>query len=280
LEKSAMTAYVEKRLFREGILKPGSFTQNYDLHCYEPTDSLRPFIEHYFISRRRNTYDTNYVGNDVLAQPVVSLFFKPEEVYFEGPTKHARTLVAKESPIYAGVQFRPGGFYPFWMRSVSELAEIKLPASAIFPEADKVFASRLLKSADNQAILSSIEALFAANQLQPDPSIELINTIMAEIEHLRGMTTVANMADTFSMSERTLQQLFRTYVGVGAKWSIMRVRFLEVIKLVREQDKPDWTAIALDFGYSDQSHFINDFKNLLGQSPSQYTRNHSRDKRP
>jgi AraC-like DNA-binding protein len=50
----------------------------------------------------------------------------------------------------------------------------------------------------------------------------------------------------------------------------MRTRFLEVIKYAREHEKPDWLHIAAEYGYSDQSHFINDFKKLTGESPSQY----------
>jgi AraC-like DNA-binding protein len=50
----------------------------------------------------------------------------------------------------------------------------------------------------------------------------------------------------------------------------MRVRFLEVTRYVRSQAKPDLTAIATDFGYSDQSHFIKDFKKIVGLSPRQY----------
>jgi AraC-like DNA-binding protein len=45
---------------------------------------------------------------------------------------------------------------------------------------------------------------------------------------------------------------------------------LEVTKYVRTQARPDWTAIATDFGYSDQPHFIKDFKSIVGLSPRQY----------
>jgi AraC-like DNA-binding protein len=38
----------------------------------------------------------------------------------------------------------------------------------------------------------------------------------------------------------------------------------------REQENPDWIQIAAEYDYSDQSQFINDFKKMAGQSPSQY----------
>jgi AraC-like DNA-binding protein len=270
LEKSAkMTPYVEKALFREGILKPGSFSYNYDLRCFEPHDDLKPFVEHYFISRRRSTYDPDYVGSDILSQPVVSLFIKPERAYFEGPTTGRRTLAAKDSPIYVGAQFKPGGFYSFWKNPISELVEKQIDASLVLPGVTEKFAHDML-SYENQQIVFSIETQLRTKNPQPDPRLELINRIIIAIEQDDTMKTVAKVAERFGKSERSIQYLFQTYIGVGAKWAIMRTRFLEVIKYAREQEKPDWIQIAAEYDYSDQSHFINDFKKMTGESPSRY----------
>lgn len=235
-----MTPFVEKVLFREGILKPGSFMYNYDLRCYEPHDDLKPFVEHYFISRRRAEYDPEYVGSDVLSQPVVSLFIKPEGAYFQGPTTGKRTLKAKDSPIYIGVQFKPGGFYPFWQKPIRELAEKEIDAAAVLPLVTSKFIHDLL-GYDNQQMLSSIETLLRSKKPKHDPNLETISAIIDAIEHDSSITTVASVAQRFGKSERTIQHLFQTYIGVGAKWAIMRSRFLEVIKYAREQEKPDWS---------------------------------------
>jgi AraC-like DNA-binding protein len=267
-----MTPYVEKPLFREGILKPGSFAYNYDLRCYEPHADLKPFVEHYFISRRRPTYDASYEGSDVLSQPVVSLFIKPKAAYLEGPTTGRRTLAAKDSPIYVGAQFKPGGFYAFWKKPIRQLAEKQIDASLILPTITEKFVADLL-TYENQQILALIETQLRSKTPQSDPNLELLDRIITKIEHDPTVKTVAKLAAHFGKSERSIQLLFQTYIGVGAKWAIMRTRFLEVIKYARQQEKPDWTHIAAEYDYSDQSHFINDFKKLTGESPSQYMSN-------
>jgi AraC-like DNA-binding protein len=264
-----MTPYVQKELFREGILKPGPFVESYDLKCFVPSKDMQPFVEHYFISRRRIAYDPQYVGNDVLSQPVVTFFINPEGAYFEGPTTQKRTLVAKDSPIYVGAQFRPGGFYPLWQKSVSELAEKNIPAAEVVGR--PVDPGAILARSD-QEILTEIEALLRIRKFRLDPMITLVNTIIAVIEKSHGDITVMAIAERFGMSERSLQHLFRTYVGVGVKWAIMRARFLEVIKRARQEEKIDWTLISAEFGYTDQSHFIKDFRRLIGQAPAQYMR--------
>lgn len=270
-----MTPFVEKPTFREGILKPGPFAQNYDLRCYLPSKALAPFVEHYFISRRRQAYNPDYVGSDVLSQPVVSLFFKPEGAYIEGPTIEKRTLIAKESPIYVGAQFKPGGFHSFWGKSVQELVEVTVPASTIFPTITSEFTKSLVSYHDNQQILRLIESTLIVKNPQADATIDLINDIILFIEEKSGIVTVAETAAHFNKSDRSIQHLFQTYVGVGLKWAIMRVRFLEVIKHARQHRALDWTTIASEFGYSDQSHFINDFKRLVGKAPTQYMKEHA-----
>ena len=72
------------------------------------------------------------------------------------------------------------------------------------------------------------------------------------------------------MYKRQLQGLFNKYVGVGLKWVLMRYRLLEAAERAAHTPDLNWAAVAADLGYSHQSHFVNDFKKLIGQSPQQY----------
>ena len=72
------------------------------------------------------------------------------------------------------------------------------------------------------------------------------------------------------MSARTLQRLFRRYVGVGPKWVLQRYRLHEAAERIADGYDGDWAALALDLGYFDQAHFIKDFKALVGCSPAEY----------
>ena len=74
----------------------------------------------------------------------------------------------------------------------------------------------------------------------------------------------------FAMSERSLQHVFQTYAGVGVKWIITRRRLLEAIDRVRSQPHLTWAEVAAELGYSSQSHFSRDFKDVTGASPSVY----------
>ncbi len=267
LEKSAK--FKEKPDFYEGVLNMDEFVRSYDLHCYYPSSDMAPFVEHYFISRRRLDYDPNYTGEDILSQPVATLFFTPLGAFAQGPTTRTRRLVAKVTPMYAGAQFRPGGFQPFLGLEMRTLAEQTLPAVEIFTNADDIFNKKIL-ALSNQPLLETIERLLRKQNPQPHPHLQLVEKIILYIEASATNATVASVSKHFGMSERSLQHLFQIYVGVGAKWTIMRARFLEVIRFARAQEKLDWTEVANRFGYSDQAHFNHDFKKLIGMTPGQY----------
>ena len=71
-------------------------------------------------------------------------------------------------------------------------------------------------------------------------------------------------------SPRSLQRLFREYVGVTPKWVLQRVRLHEAAERMADGDSDCAAALALDLGYFDQAHFIKDFKAIVGRSPSEY----------
>ena len=72
------------------------------------------------------------------------------------------------------------------------------------------------------------------------------------------------------MGKRSLQRLFSEYVGVSPKWVIRRYRLHELIERSHTGEEPDWPQLALELGYFDQAHLINDFRTITGYSPTEY----------
>ena len=51
---------------------------------------------------------------------------------------------------------------------------------------------------------------------------------------------------------------------------IRRYRLHELIERSNRADGPEWSQLALDLGYFDQAHLINDFRAITGYSPTEY----------
>lgn len=48
-------------------------------------------------------------------------------------------------------------------------------------------------------------------------------------------------------------------LGVSPKTYARIARFAWVLRRIQESENVDWSALALDAGYSDQSHLVRDF---------------------
>ena len=87
-----------------------------------------------------------------------------------------------------------------------------------------------------------------------------------------GMVPIQELADAAGLSLRHFQRRFRQLTGLNPKHYARICRIGYAVH--RKELEPDlsWTALALDAGYADQSHFIRDFKALTGTVPGEFLR--------
>jgi AraC-like DNA-binding protein len=105
----------------------------------------------------------------------------------------------------------------------------------------------------------------------PDETIVLAGELVGRILEDRAIKTVDDLVSRAGIGKRTLQRVFNEYVGVNPKWVIRRYRLHELIERVHDGKQPvDWAQLALELGYFDQAHLINDFRSIVGYSPVQY----------
>ncbi len=88
----------------------------------------------------------------------------------------------------------------------------------------------------------------------------------------RGIVKVEDLVDRYGVNKRTLQRLFAKYVGVSPKWVIQRYRLHEAAEQLAAGAAISQSELALNLGYSDQAHFVRDFKMVVGTSPAAYAR--------
>src|SRR5690606_29820555 len=92
-----------------------------------------------------------------------------------------------------------------------------------------------------------------------DPNAELVREWVDRVEHDPTLTRAEALADLAGVSLRALQRGFREHVGLTPKQLIRRYRLLEAAGQIVRGEALDQVRLALDLGYSDQSHFIRDF---------------------
>ncbi|MEU7981171.1 helix-turn-helix domain-containing protein [Micromonospora sp. NPDC049081] len=279
-----------------GILDPARLRRELRFRRHLPAPALRPWVEHYWLADWALTAPFT---QQVVPHPAVNVVFRqdaggPETAEVAGVGRRLFTVTLTGTGTVSGIQFRPGGFRPFWRRPVAELTDRDVPlrtdpiaaraagsttpgAAATHPAgpttpraAGSAVASPRCGGTDDER-RRALDAFLLAWAPQPDPTAAEAIALAESIRTDRSVLRVDDLARRHDLSVRRLQRLFLDHVGVGPKWVIRRYRLLEAIEHV-VTGLPDWAALAADLGYSDQAHLARDFAAVTGHTPTGYAR--------
>ena len=249
----------------KGILNPEEGRRHFRLTREWPSADLATWVERHWMVEW--DLEAPYT-QELLNHPTVNLAVEAQQAAVFGirTARDRRTIDGAGRVV--GVKFRPGAFQPWLGRSVHTLTNRVLPLTAVFGPAGDELADAVRAEAD--APFAVMEAYLRARTPPPDPNLDVLAAIVRTMLDDPAVARVDELAARHAMSPRTLQRLFRRYVGVSPKWVLQRYRLHEAAERIAEGRDESWAATALELGYSDQAHFIRDFKALIGASPAQY----------
>jgi AraC-like DNA-binding protein len=119
--------------------------------------------------------------------------------------------------------------------------------------------------------LAAIDKQFARLFEEIPAAVEGISRAVNMIRTSRGLCSLDDVLQTFYVSSRTLERNFLKMVGVTPKTYQRIIRFNNVLHELKLRKNQPLIHTALDFGYYDQAHFINDFKKICGFPPSLFS---------
>lgn len=257
-----------------GILNTQKAGEKFQLLRVPPSEDLSHFIKHYWIIHWDLTGQEPH-QQDVVPNPCANLVVQSRRTAFYGvsSTRHSHHLEGKGQVF--GVKFRPGGFHPFANIAMDRLTDSSIGTMEILQAEPHMLEEQLLTAEEPEHKVQRMEELFRRVRPDNDESIERINAIVDEIHRNRDILRVEQLSDGFRMSPRSLQRLFKSYVGVSPKWVIRLYRLQNAAEMLEGPDHQDMLKLAKDMGYYDQSHFIRDFKAVIGKTPEVYVRERS-----
>jgi AraC-like DNA-binding protein len=96
----------------------------------------------------------------------------------------------------------------------------------------------------------------------------IVSAAVGRMEQTCANIRIEELAQEMGLSQSALERRFRRNVGSSPK------RFMSILRLnnaIRLRNRGhDFTSIAYSAGYTDQSHFINEFKRIMGLAPSTF----------
>ncbi|MCS7464115.1 AraC family transcriptional regulator [Paenibacillus doosanensis] len=257
-----------------GVLNEPVQRSKFTLDLYIPSPDLEAYVEQYWIVKWDLTGQEPYMS-EVLPHPSVHMTVEPDGAWVTGVVERKFTRKLQNSGVVLGIKFHPGAFYPFTGIPVQRWTGQTVRAEDVFG-ADAVAYEHAVKSLDSNdaaGMVTHAETFLRGRMPAHDPAVAEIRSIIEAIKNDRSITGARDIARQFHLSVRMLQRMFGKYVGVSPKWVIQRFRLLEVADKLEEGQPWNWPQFAAELGYYDQSHFIKDFKSIVGVSPEQYVRN-------
>lgn len=197
-----------------GILDPARLRRRVRFRRHLPAVALRHWVEHYWLI----DWDlTEPFEQRIVPHPAVNVVFQrdgdgPERAEVAGVGTELFSITLTGSGRVSGVQFRPGGFHPFWRRSVAELTAATSARRPGRPRRDPGLCRhgrRTRPGAGHPA-----DRLGTPTDPVNDEVMRLVETIRTD----RNVRRVDEFAREHAVSVRRLQRLFLTHVGVGPKW--------------------------------------------------------------
>jgi AraC-like DNA-binding protein len=256
-----------------GILKTAAAVRGlYQHERYHPSADLDPYVEHYWVVEW-DLRGQEPERAETLPHPSVHMTFEQNggsKIGGAAREKFSRLLEGKGG-VFA-VKFRPAGFYPFVSVPVSRFSDRTFPLHEVFgAEGDKLDRAVLEKSADIDRI-KVVEDFLRARLTDPDENVTRLTEIVYAVAKELDILKVEDLVERYGLNKRTLQRLFARYVGVSPKWVIQRYRLHEAAEQLATVETVNQAELALSLGYSDQAHFVRDFKAIVGVSPAAYAR--------
>lgn len=206
----------------------------------------------------------------VIPYPCINLAVERGRTGIFGVASRSISRVLEGEGLVFGVQFLPGGFRAFLGRSIADLTDRTIAIGEVFDEPGHEWEAAILSLDDDAAMIAYAESRLRARSPQRHTDADAVLRIVNTIADDREITKVDDVVRLAGLSKRTLERLFREYVGVGPKWVIQHYRLHEAAEYAATGKPRDWAGLAARLGYADQAHFIRDFKRFVGQSPTSY----------
>jgi AraC-like DNA-binding protein len=200
-------------------------------------------------------------GDDIVERYPGAVLCGPYSRYFVIDTREQRGVI--------GVEFLPGGAWPFLDAAPDELQNQHVAIRDLWGPAGATLRERILAAPTPRAKLLLLEAELLARSRRPLQRRAEVDFAIAQLARTPHDQSIGMLSAHVGLSARRFTRLFTLQVGVTPKLYARLQRFQRVLQTMKGPTANDWTALAHDCGYFDQSHLIRECRQLSGFTPTE-----------
>ena len=191
---------------------------------------------------------------------------------------HGRGLApdTAEEVFVIGVHFKPGGAFPFLGLPAGDLADTHVDLETLWGLSAGRLRERLCEARTSAERFRLLQEALLSRLCHGVEQHYAVSAALEMFVKNQAGPRVREAAKYLGLSQRRFIQVFKAEVGITPKLFSRIQRFQQTRTFIQHNPSINWADLAVDFGYFDQSHFIREFLEFSGLSPTDYINRHKR----
>jgi len=247
---------------------------------YAPAAALRAYVACYWTRRARSAGGAR--GHRVLPDGCIDILLElggpaggePAALGVVGTMTRALVVSPEQHPAaFLGVRFRPGGAHPFLAVPAAELTDRRVELGDVWGGAmTRALADRAAAAPGLVSKVRAVEGVLLERLARVAAVPRDVSAAVEIIVRAGGAASVEALSGALGVTRQHLARRFARYVGVTPKMLCRVVRAQGVVERAARAERVEWSALAYELGYADQSHLVSDFRELAGVTPEAWRR--------
>jgi len=259
---------------------------------YNPSDDLKNFVEEYiFIQNRADDWvpeNDKFIprlGESIVfhLEKSCCLLENNEKIVLPkafaiGQHLHFTNVIPAKKYDLIIIRLKPASIYTLFQLSPLYFKESHVDLFTLEESIPALYQSLSENSDENDRV--QIINSFLSDKMHEtghDEKHELVIKVIDKIIENKGCIEIAKFYSLFSVNERTLRRYFKVQIGLSVKEFSLLVKFSNIVQELIRDPSAEMMDIVARYNYFDQNHFIHDFKNILGETPSYFFKRDKKD---
>lgn len=235
-----------------------------------PNEPLQEFIYCYWQLKTKHQLSDQF-NYRVVADGCIDIFFElndSKNSFVMGFCRKYTVFPLQNTFNYIGIRFLPTMFPQIFEVDASILSNRFESLNKISLETSNFIVNEFNETLNIEKIKELLDNYFNLKKFQTEFKTDnrLYNAIEIILKNF-GVVNIEKDLDT-GISQRQLLRLFKYYVGDTAKTFSKVVQFQNILRSKPSNQSLKANKLFYDIGYYDQAHFIKDFKNFYGVTPT------------
>lgn len=169
------------------------------------------------------------------------------------------------------IRFYPYGFANFVTTPIKELSDKEIPVARLFGNrVSKALERKIVQAKDTGERIEIMEK-FLLTALNRKTTIDkIVKTTVDALVSTNGKSPINGILKNEPSKRRQLERNFSKQIGISPKQLGKVIRLQAALKMLLGDRSGNLANIAYESEYYDQAHFIRDFKEFTGTTPTAF----------